>query len=112
MFFGAGSRDAAVPWATVEKAYKEDKSGLPKVFAVIKGANHHECSSGPDRWEPYVVSMFNCHIHGDHEDCENVYGTSTEKPCSLCTCPDTIPMTKCIHENEPANTTAFLLPLI
>jgi hypothetical protein len=64
MFFGAGSSDYIVWASSVHSAYKKVKSGIPKVFAEIKGANHHEPTTGPNRWMPYVTSMFNCHIHG------------------------------------------------
>jgi hypothetical protein len=86
MLFGAGSSDY-ITWASsVRSAYRKVKSGVPKVFAEIKGANHHEPTTGPNRWMPYVTGMFDCHIQDDKSACEAVYGTSTYEPCSLCTC--------------------------
>lgn len=101
IFFGAGSSDWITWNASVHNAYHKVKSGVPKAFAEIKGANHHEPTTGANRWMPYVISMFDCHINDKQSDCENIYGTSTYEPCSLCTCPGTIPMKHCEHENEP-----------
>jgi len=99
IFFGTGTKDHTVPDWSVRLWY-DSVSGQPKVFANIEGAEHGEPEQ-KDRWLPYTISMLNCHILGQSYDCENVYGTSTADPCSLCTCPDFIPTSVCKHKNEP-----------
>jgi len=90
--FGTGSNDIVVKPKDVEKAYDESNQKVSGVYGSIEGANHHECSTGENRWAPYTASFFNCHLLGSSSGCENIYGSSKKNPCSLCNCPDKIPM--------------------
>jgi hypothetical protein len=82
IFFGSGSKDAAVPAATVKQAYDETVGTLPKVYAELKGANHHEPASGPDHWKPYTINWFNCHLKHSDSDCAIIYGSNEDSMCS------------------------------
>lgn len=101
ILFGTGSHDAIVDPKAVWLAYEQSKDNVSAVFGNIKGANHHECSTGENRWAPYTASFFNCHLLGNKKDCENIYGDSSSKPCSLCHCDDEIPMKQCEFTNAP-----------
>ena len=101
IFYGTGSSDTSVPPNHVLRAYQRTLSGVAKVFAEITGAEHGEPYDGPDRWLPYTVAFFECHLQQRAFSCEKVDGTSTEEPCSLCTCPSYIPTTGCRHAHEP-----------
>merc|ERR1712176_775805 len=57
-----GSADDTVPPGTVYDNFQKDPF-LPKVFAEIKGANHHEPDHGqPNREDSYAAQYFNCHL--------------------------------------------------
>lgn len=103
IFFGTGSKDVVISPSSVKDAYSET-SGVPKVFSEIEGAVHDEplcdCGSwvspGSNRHTPYVIAMFDCHLKGDMNQCDTVYGNGSD---SLCSGP--VVMTDCVHENEP-----------
>lgn len=103
IFFGSGSKDVVIFPSWVKEAYSET-SGVAKVFAEIKGAVHDEplcdCGSwkspGSNRHTPYVIAMFDCHLKGDVNQCDKVYGSGSDSLCS-----GSVVMTDCVHENEP-----------
>lgn len=104
IFYGTGSKDMVISPSKVKKAYSET-TGVPKVFSEIEGAVHDEpmcdCGSwkspGQDRHTPYAIAMFDCHLKDDSNQCNKVYGSGSDSLCS-----GSVPMTECVHENEPS----------
>jgi hypothetical protein len=46
----------------------------PKVFANLLDAKHDEpLKKGKGRWNPYLVSFFNCHLKKDKKSCRQIY---------------------------------------
>ena len=72
LLYFTGSADAIVPAGEVLKSYNLDPTA-PKIYAEIKGANHHECSYGPGREDAYVGLYFNCWLKRDSESCAYFY---------------------------------------
>jgi len=103
IFYGTGSKDVVIIPSKVKKAYSAT-TGVPKVFAEIKGAVHDEplcdCgtwkSPGSNRHTPYAIAMFDCHLKEDVNQCDKVYGSASD---SLCSGP--VLMAECVHENDP-----------
>ena len=90
IFFGTGSKDTIVPPAGPVEMYKMTKQS-GKVLAEIRGATHFEPNTiGPNRWTPFVVDMFDCHIKHQSDSCDKMYGTGAGALCS-----GEIPMTTC-----------------
>ena len=90
VFFGTGSADVIVPPSGPVLAYKATKKS-GKVLAEIKGATHFEPNTiGRNRWTPFVIAMFDCHIKRQSEQCDKIYGTGEGALCS-----GAISMTKC-----------------
>ena len=83
----------------VRKMY--ERTPVAKAYANILNANHYEPTSKDNRWLPYTISMFDCHLKDSKYACAHVYGSSYSDPCSLCKCHEEIRLKKCIHANEP-----------
>lgn len=95
IFFQTGSADTTVRPASVREAY-DKTTGVPKVFAEIKGSPHLEPTSGKNRFKEYSIAFLNCHLLDDSAECVKIYGTATGSLCN-----GDLTMTACTHENEP-----------
>jgi len=109
IFYGTGSRDIIIFPRKVKKAYFET-IGVPKVFSELQGAAHKEpmcdcgdlcmgspCTKGQNLHTPYAIAMFDCHLKDYVKQCDKVYGSGSDSLCS-----GSVPMTECVHENEPS----------
>lgn len=96
IMYASGSADILVLPGSVKSAYAKT-SGVPKVFAEIRGATHFEPTmKGPCRMKDHIAAMFDCHLKGNAQRCSKVYGTNSDSLCA-----GGIPMTACLHENGP-----------
>jgi hypothetical protein len=92
-FYTGGSEDI-ISQLSANYMYTMGAVTSPKVFAEIDGAGHVEPAKAKSRWTPYVIAFFECHLNEVGKKCDEIYGKSTENPCSLCTC-KTLPLTVC-----------------
>mmetsp|Transcript_31813 Transcript_31813/g.69615 ORF Transcript_31813/g.69615 Transcript_31813/m.69615 type:complete len:269 (-) Transcript_31813:277-1083(-) len=83
IMFTAGEKDDVVPHGDVSKQY-EAASGVPKAYVEIKGADHHDCSTGPDLQGLYVLDFLNCYIKGNATACQNAQCKESGIPTSDC----------------------------
>lgn len=105
VFYGTGSKDTTVDPNSVSAAYEQTWS-VPKVFAEIEGAVHDEpmcdCDSwvspGSQRFTPYVIAFFDCHVKGVATQCSKIYGSGSESLCF-----GSVGMTMCKTGNAPAS---------
>jgi dienelactone hydrolase len=103
IFFGTGSKDSVISPSSVKAAYSKTV-GVAKAFSEIAGAVHDEpmcdCgtwkSPGHMRHTPFAIAMFDCHLRGDEQQCDRVYGNGSGSLCS-----GSVKMTDCEHANEP-----------
>lgn len=72
-FLATGTRDSICPALTVRLGY-DMLASRTKIYANLVGANHHEPTTGPDRWRPYVNAFLRCHLRGDRGACDVVEG--------------------------------------
>lgn len=94
IFYATGSKDTIVPPSGVWNIYEQTKVA-GRVFAEIDGATHLEPNTlgGQNRWTPYIINMFNCHIKKQEDDCYKIYGQKSS-PANLCHDPH-VKMTSC-----------------
>lgn len=67
-FYGTGSAEtctACIPSGILER-YEAATTNM-KAYASIEGGGHGEPDTG--KWNPYIVSFFNCHILSTQVDC-------------------------------------------
>ena len=97
--FYAGGSDDLISQLGANHMYTFGAVTSPKVFAELDGAVHMEPAMVNSRWTPYVIAFFECHLNEKANKCNEIYGNSTENPCSLCTC-ETMKMSVCKHRKE------------
>mmetsp|Transcript_39116 Transcript_39116/g.90123 ORF Transcript_39116/g.90123 Transcript_39116/m.90123 type:complete len:310 (+) Transcript_39116:118-1047(+) len=81
---GTGSSDQICPAEEVKNGFDANPF-YPKVFAEIEGATHLEPNSSggrnKHRWDAYVPRLFMCHLNGDSDACDLIYGSTSDSLC-------------------------------
>ncbi len=42
---------------------------VPAVYAEMKNAGHLSFNSEDQKWAPYVIAMYDCHLKGNEKGC-------------------------------------------
>jgi dienelactone hydrolase len=69
IFYAAGSKDKTTPAKFIKQMYKAVPDKQPTAFANLLGGIHGEPYLKA-RWNPYIVSFFNCHLLKIDVDCK------------------------------------------